>query len=226
MQTLSLVLLPPSPMTYFIFGYPQKQTLQKRGSTGCVGSHSVGWASACCSVGAQQANMKYLISQELMQAGCRRSGCSPLRSNPHPGREISSRDRMDSEPASKVQQPGPNHQGAQYYAGRPSCKWAAQSALCCLPFPIIHHTSFWAAEMAPEERSRANTAPAPLQVHAFWGQGDKVNEADLEASTESKGLVRPYRGGSHLYGREGGVLGQLRIKATEPEPEGSRWAVP
>lgn len=60
--------------------------------------------------------------------------------------------------------------------------------------PIIHHTGFWAAEMAPEERLRANTAAAPLQVHAFWGQGDKVNEADLQASTENKGLVRPYRG--------------------------------
>lgn len=26
-------------------------------------------------------------------------------------------------------------------------------------------------------------------------------------------------------GREGGVLGQLRIKATGPEAEGSKWAV-
>jgi len=45
--------------------------------------------------------------------------------------------------------------------------------------------------MAPEERLRTDAAAAPLQVHTFQGQGTKVNEADLGASTESKGLVDP-----------------------------------
>lgn len=55
-----------------------------------VGSPSAGWASACSSAGAQLANMKYLIAQELTQAECGWLGCLLLRSSPCLGREISS----------------------------------------------------------------------------------------------------------------------------------------
>lgn len=63
---------------------------------GSVGSCKASWAAARCSAGAQQTNTKYLISQELTQTERGRSGCSPPRSNPRLGREISSRERMAS----------------------------------------------------------------------------------------------------------------------------------
>lgn len=65
---------------------------------GCVGSCKASWAAARCSAGAQQTNTKYLISQELTQTERGRSGCSPLRSNPRLGREISSREDGEREP--------------------------------------------------------------------------------------------------------------------------------
>lgn len=86
--------------------------------------------------------------------------------------------------------------------------------------------------MAPEESLRADTVAAPLQDHACQGQGTELNEADLAASSESKGLIRPCREEVKVwpalmtlltcpvYGREVGVLGQLRIKATGAEAEG------
>lgn len=64
-----------------------------------------------------------------------------------------------------------------------------------------------------------------------------MNETDLEASSESKGLIRPCREEEQVwpalmtlvtcpvYGREGAVLGQLRIKAAVLEAEGSKQAV-
>lgn len=83
--------------------------------------------------------------------------------------------------------------------------------------------------MAPEESLRADTVAAPLQDHACQGQGTELNEADLAASSESKGLIRPCREEVKVwpalmtlltcpvYGSEVGVLGQRGSK-----PRGQR----